>query len=63
MVLGNGFTVQKEKLYLLVGLGTPPLYNLGKKLKEKGVEVTTVLGFSSKKDVFYIDKFQEFGDG
>ena len=44
------------------GLGTPPLYNLGKKLKEKGVEVTTVLGFSSKKDVFYIDKFQEFGD-
>ena len=24
--------------------------------------MTTVLGFSSKKDVFYLDKFQEFGD-
>ena len=61
--LGNGFTVQEGKALLIGGgLGTPPLYNLGKKLKEKGVEVTTVLGFSSKKDVFYIDKFQEFGD-
>ena len=58
--LGNGFTVQEGKALLIGGgLGTPPLYNLGKKLKEKGVEVTTVLGFSSKKDVFYIDKFQE----
>ena len=57
------FTVQEGKALLIGGgLGTPPLYNLGKKLKEKGVEVTTVLGFSSKKDVFYIDKFQEFGD-
>ena len=44
------FTVQEGKALLIGGgLGTPPLYNLGKKLKEKGVEVTTVLGFSSKK--------------
>ena len=43
--LGNGFTVQEGKALLIGGgLGTPPLYNLGKKLKEKGVEVTTVLG-------------------
>ena len=33
--LGNGFTVQEGKALLIGGgLGTPPLYNLGKKLKE-----------------------------
>ena len=38
--LGNGFTVQEGKALLIGGgLGTPPLYNLGKKLKEKGVKV------------------------
>ena len=34
--LGNGFTVQEGKALLIGGgLGTPPLYNLGKKLKEQ----------------------------
>ena len=44
------------------GLGTPPLYNLGKKLKEQGIEVTTVLGFNSAADVFYQEKFAEFSN-
>lgn len=61
--LGNGFEIKDGKALLIGGgLGTPPLYNLGKKLKAQGVEVTTVLGFSSQKDIFYIDKFKEFGD-
>ena len=61
--LGNGFEVKDGKALLIGGgLGTPPLYNLGKKLKAQGVEVTTVLGFGSKKDIFYINKFKEFGD-
>lgn len=60
--LGNGFTVKKTKKALLIGggLGTPPLYNVGKKLVEAGVEVTTVLGFGSSQDIFYKDKFKEF---
>ena len=61
--LGNGFTVLDGKALLIGGgLGTPPLYHLGKMLKERGVDVTTVLGFGSRKDVFYVDKFKEFGD-
>lgn len=62
--LGNGFSVKNVKKALLIGggLGTPPLYNLGKKLLEAGVEVETVLGFNSKTDVFYVEKFEEFGN-
>ena len=42
--LGNGFTVQEGKALLIGGgLGTPPLYNLGKKLKEKGSEAPEAL--------------------
>ena len=49
--LGNGFTIKDGKALLIGGgLGTPPLYNLGKKLAAKGIEVTTVLGFGSVKD-------------
>ncbi|MFC4404641.1 dihydroorotate dehydrogenase electron transfer subunit [Gracilibacillus xinjiangensis] len=44
------------------GIGVPPLYYLGKKLKEKGVNVTSVLGFQSATHVFYEEKFQQLGD-
>ncbi|SHN15390.1 dihydroorotate dehydrogenase electron transfer subunit [Gracilibacillus kekensis] len=44
------------------GIGVPPLYYLAKSLKEKGVKVTTVLGFQSKAHVFYEEKFQLLGD-
>ncbi len=44
------------------GIGVPPLYYLAKSLKEKGVNVTTVLGFQSKDQVFYEEKFQLLGD-
>ncbi|WP_058307880.1 dihydroorotate dehydrogenase electron transfer subunit [Gracilibacillus massiliensis] len=44
------------------GIGVPPLYYLAKSLKEKGVKVTTVLGFQSKDHVFYEEKFQLLGD-
>lgn len=61
--LGNGFEIKEGNALLIGGgLGTPPLYNLGKKLKERGIKITTVLGFNTQKDVFYIDKFKEFGD-
>ena len=61
--LGNGCTIKDGKALLIGGgLGTPPLYNLGKKLKEQGIEVTTVLGFNSAADVFYQEKFAEFSN-
>lgn len=62
--LGNGFEVKKDHKAILIGggLGTPPLYKLGKELVKQGVEVTTVLGFNSKENVFYEDKFKELGN-
>lgn len=45
------------------GIGVPPLYYLGKKLKEEGgVRVTSVLGFQAKAQVFYEEKFRQLGD-
>lgn len=62
--LGNGFSIKEAKKVVLIGggLGTPPLYNLGKKLYEQGKEIVTVLGFNSKQDVFYEEKFAEFSN-
>ncbi|MBY6036159.1 dihydroorotate dehydrogenase electron transfer subunit [Fictibacillus nanhaiensis] len=65
--LGNGFSVEttpKKKNALLVGggIGVPPLYYLGKQLKDQGVNVTFVIGFHSRKDSFYVEKFSELGE-
>ncbi|MDR7074501.1 dihydroorotate dehydrogenase electron transfer subunit [Fictibacillus barbaricus] len=65
--LGNGFTsetINLGKRALLVGggIGVPPLYYLGKKMTDKGIKVSFVLGFQSKKDSFYLERFQELGE-
>ncbi|WP_208589275.1 dihydroorotate dehydrogenase electron transfer subunit [Gracilibacillus suaedae] len=44
------------------GIGVPPLYYLAKTLKEKGIKVTSVLGFQSKEQIFYEEKFQALGN-
>ena len=61
--LGNGFTVKESKKCVVVGggVGVPPLYMLCKRLIEKGVKPVAVLGFASKKDVFYEDEFKALG--
>lgn len=61
--LGNGFPLPKIDQALLVGggVGVPPLYELAKQLVAQGTKVTTVLGFNSKEDVFYDEKFKAFG--
>ncbi|WP_375005352.1 dihydroorotate dehydrogenase electron transfer subunit [Bacillus velezensis] len=65
--LGNGFPVRRIELgktALLVGggVGVPPLQELSKRLKEKGVNVIHVLGFQSAKDVFYEQECRAYGD-
>lgn len=62
--LGNGFPLPDIKKAVLIGggVGVPPMYELGKQLVKKGVEVTTILGFNSSIDVFYEDKFKALGD-
>ncbi|KZE65808.1 dihydroorotate dehydrogenase [Fictibacillus phosphorivorans] len=65
--LGNGFNMDEvdiKRSALLVGggIGVPPLYYLGKQLKNTGVQVTFILGYQSLEDSFYIDKFKEIGE-
>jgi len=62
--LGNGFEVKRsgEKPLLIGGgVGTPPMYNLCKKLVEQGKNPIVVLGFGNVDDVFYEEKFKEIG--
>ncbi len=62
--LGNSFPLKEDgEAVVLVGggVGIPPLYELGKRLREKGVEVTTVLGFRDQESVFCIEDFKTLG--
>ena len=60
---GNGFPIHDDTSVLLIGggIGVPPLYNLGKALAERGMKVTSVLGFQTEESVFYEKKFRELG--
>ncbi|MCQ2471369.1 MAG: dihydroorotate dehydrogenase electron transfer subunit [Clostridia bacterium] len=62
--LGNGYdtTLSGDKPLLLGGgVGVPPLYNLCKKLIAEGKDVSVVLGFNTKDEVFYEDEFKSLG--
>lgn len=62
---GNGYRINQIEMTnaLLIGggIGVPPLYYLAKKLVEKGIGVTTVIGFQNKKDVFFEEDFKALG--
>ncbi|MEB2263819.1 dihydroorotate dehydrogenase electron transfer subunit [Priestia megaterium] len=65
--LDHGFpleAIESGQTALLVGggIGVPPLYELSKRLREKGVQVIHVLGFQSKADVFYEREFLALGE-
>lgn len=59
--LGNGFENMETKKAIVIGggLGVPPMYKLAKELKAKGADVTAVLGFNGKDDVFYEEEFKK----
>ena len=62
--LGNGYdlTLSGERPVLLGGgVGVPPLYNLAKKLIAQGKDVTVILGFNTKSEIFYEDAFKALG--
>ena len=62
--LGNGFDVSKSgKKAALIGggVGVPPMYNLCKKLLSQGKDVTVILGFNTKDEIFYEDEFKALG--
>ena len=62
--LGNGFnTALSGDRPLLIGggLGFTPLYALAKNLIKEGKEVQVILGFASKEQAAYVDKFKALG--
>ena len=62
--LGNGFDVNKggeNPLLVGGGVGTPPMYGLCKRLIAMGKKPTVILGFASKDDVLYEEKFKALG--
>lgn len=52
----------KKALLVGGGIGVPPLYYLGKKLREKGIKVTSILGFQTGDNVFYESEFAALGE-
>ena len=62
---GNGFDLSElnnDSKVLLVGggIGVPPLLEVAKQLYERGVEITTVLGFASKNAVILEDELAQY---
>ena len=62
--LGNGFDSSKcgKKTVLIGGgVGVPPMYNLCKKLLSEGKDVSVILGFNTKDEIFYEEEFKALG--
>ena len=65
--LGTGYNVDEFSVsdtVLLVGggIGVPPMFETAKRLAARGNKVISVLGFSHQADVFYEEKFAQYGD-
>lgn len=62
--LGNGYDLSAagdRPLLLGGGVGVPPLYLLAKRLLAEGRQVSVILGFNTKAEVFYEDEFRALG--
>ncbi|MBQ1900614.1 MAG: dihydroorotate dehydrogenase electron transfer subunit [Erysipelotrichaceae bacterium] len=62
--LGNGYDLSKSgerPLLIGGGVGVPPLYYLAKKLREQGKEVSVILGFNKKDEIFMEKEFIDLG--
>ena len=62
--LGNGYDLTKcgdRPLLIGGGVGVPPLYMLARQLREAGKEVSVILGFNTKDEVFCEADFKALG--
>ena len=62
--LGNGYNMEKagdKPLLIGGGVGVPPMYGLAKRLAAQGKDVTVVLGFNTKEEIFYEEEFKALG--
>lgn len=65
--LGHGFNYDFLKsgdsaLLIGGGIGIPPLFELAKQLVDHGINVTSVLGFTTKDAIFYERQFNEYSE-
>ena len=62
--LGNGFDASPagdSPLLIGGGIGAAPLYWLARELRAAGKQVTVLLGFNTKSEIFYTDEFRALG--
>ena len=62
--LGNGYNTAlsgDRPVLLGGGVGVPPLYMLAKRLIAEGKNVTVILGFNTKEEIFCEDDFKALG--
>ncbi len=62
--LGNGYPLSecgKQPLLIGGGIGTAPMYLLAKRLLAAGAQVRAILGFNTKEEIFYEEKFKALG--
>lgn len=65
--LGNGFDIDclnsGQKAFVIGGgIGIPPMYELSKQLKQRGIKVVHFLGYASKEVAYFQDEFIALGD-
>ena len=62
--LGNGYdlTLAGDRPVLLGGgVGVPPMYLLARQLVAQGKKVSVILGFNTKREIFYEEEFKALG--
>ena len=62
--LGNGYDLSvagEQPVLLGGGVGVPPMYKLAKELIAMGKQVSVVLGFNTKSEIFYENEFKALG--
>ena len=62
--LGNGYNLAKSghaPLLIGGGAGVPPMYLAARKLTERGIVPTVILGFNTADEVFYKEEFEALG--
>ena len=60
---GNGFELMGESIVLVAGgMGAAPLAFLADRARNRGLEVTTILGAKKKNELLFLDRFKRVGD-
>ena len=62
--LGNGYSLDEcgdRPMLIGGGAGVPPMYLLARRLLTRGADVTVVLGFNAREEIFYEEEFRALG--